>query len=496
MSQPLDTESRAVGRAVAESGATDAGKPVLDPKLLLVGPLLASLPFYPPNAGIMAKVLGSEVLVTVYVGSMLCACLFASAILVIYSRANLTWPGFRNPLLGIIIAAYGLSQTAFWGMAYTGAASTELLMATGILAGLAIGTVMCAWIVAFGHNFRTVLFHGGIACALSTAIIWLASVLPAGPAAALMALCALCGSASLLLIAPARYARYLETRVEPKGIMASMKAFLRLVWLPFLGFLVCCFMMSVFSYDIGGHVTSEHMGSLIAAVLAIGVCYIAGRSSLVAVVSYLVLPISMAICVLLGSFPEGSIPFLVGISTIYGPLFFVVIYALAAATSAVNSGEFPLPLVFGIAFFFAVAAMLGGLALGLEVADVTPQLGTALWTTVVLYAFVVFVSLAIRAYVKIVNPKLHEETAFDADRQSGPPQSDPSFETRLGQLAADHGLSKREREVFELIARGYGSPYIASALFISANTARTHTRNIYRKLGVSSRDEVLQLINE
>ncbi|MGB4868395.1 MAG: LuxR C-terminal-related transcriptional regulator, partial [Candidatus Promineifilaceae bacterium] len=48
-------------------------------------------------------------------------------------------------------------------------------------------------------------------------------------------------------------------------------------------------------------------------------------------------------------------------------------------------------------------------------------------------------------------------------------------------------LSERELEVLKLLATSLTGPEIAHELMISLNTMRTHTRNIYSKLGVNSR---------
>ncbi len=48
-------------------------------------------------------------------------------------------------------------------------------------------------------------------------------------------------------------------------------------------------------------------------------------------------------------------------------------------------------------------------------------------------------------------------------------------------------LSGREIEVLQLIAQGRTNKDIASALFLSLNTVKAHTRNINGKLGVHSR---------
>ena len=50
-------------------------------------------------------------------------------------------------------------------------------------------------------------------------------------------------------------------------------------------------------------------------------------------------------------------------------------------------------------------------------------------------------------------------------------------------------LSERELEVLQLIAEGLTNREIASRLFLSLNTVKAHTRNIYGKLGVHNRTQ-------
>lgn len=65
-----------------------------------------------------------------------------------------------------------------------------------------------------------------------------------------------------------------------------------------------------------------------------------------------------------------------------------------------------------------------------------------------------------------------------------------------GRLAAEGGLSEREQDVLAMMARGYAPAYIADALVISDSTVRTHVKAIYRKLGISSREELIGLVEK
>lgn len=70
------------------------------------------------------------------------------------------------------------------------------------------------------------------------------------------------------------------------------------------------------------------------------------------------------------------------------------------------------------------------------------------------------------------------------------PQDFASLDERCRELADIHGITERELDVFQQLARGRSKNYIAEELGISENTVRGHARNIYRKLDVHTRDEL------
>jgi len=56
-------------------------------------------------------------------------------------------------------------------------------------------------------------------------------------------------------------------------------------------------------------------------------------------------------------------------------------------------------------------------------------------------------------------------------------------------------LSAREKEVLDLLAKGYRNKEVADKLFISISTVKTHVHSIYEKLHVTSRIEAFNKMN-
>jgi DNA-binding NarL/FixJ family response regulator len=78
-------------------------------------------------------------------------------------------------------------------------------------------------------------------------------------------------------------------------------------------------------------------------------------------------------------------------------------------------------------------------------------------------------------------------------RYGEPPAPQPETPRRLELAAHGHGLlTKREREILDLVAEGLPNAEIGRRLWITEQTVKFHLSNVYRKLGVSNRTQASQ----
>lgn len=63
-------------------------------------------------------------------------------------------------------------------------------------------------------------------------------------------------------------------------------------------------------------------------------------------------------------------------------------------------------------------------------------------------------------------------------------------------FSSPYNLTPREKQILLLLLEGRNNPYIREKLNVSNNTLKTHLRNLYRKLSVNDRQELLSLYVE
>lgn len=61
-------------------------------------------------------------------------------------------------------------------------------------------------------------------------------------------------------------------------------------------------------------------------------------------------------------------------------------------------------------------------------------------------------------------------------------------------VARAYALSPRETDVLVAYAHGRNVAYLAEHLVLSSNTIRSHSKTLYTKLGVHSKQELIDLV--
>ena len=163
----------------------------------------------------------------------------------------------------------------------------------------------------------------------------------------------------------------------------------------------------------------------------------------------------------------------------------VMLLWLVLADIAHHSDHHPY-LIFGLGWGLYVGASYLGLVLVRLVAGgatMTAELGVALlWATGVVMAFC----------LETRDPDV--QRLFADLRTKVDPEEFASIDERCEQLGQQYGLTGREIDVLKLLAKGRSKIYIAETLYISENTVRGHSRRLYTKLGVHTRDELQAML--
>ncbi len=101
----------------------------------------------------------------------------------------------------------------------------------------------------------------------------------------------------------------------------------------------------------------------------------------------------------------------------------------------------------------------------------------------------VYLSVAEEHLLKLKNLMEMNGIPFE-QKMISPQETDSDSLPVFVKSKLDHfELSNRETEVMKELLKGYEYQDIADRLFISLETVRSHVKNIFRKLGVSSRAE-------
>lgn len=99
---------------------------------------------------------------------------------------------------------------------------------------------------------------------------------------------------------------------------------------------------------------------------------------------------------------------------------------------------------------------------------------------------ILFTGLGIWLALKLTKPKIETQII---EKEISVRSADFSVnEEAMNEL----GISKRELEVLQLMAEGLSNQEIAERLFVSLNTIKTHTSNLFEKLDVKRRTQAVE----
>lgn len=93
--------------------------------------------------------------------------------------------------------------------------------------------------------------------------------------------------------------------------------------------------------------------------------------------------------------------------------------------------------------------------------------------------------LPLASAIEIALYKNSQENAINAQKNL--------IDKKIKELTNAYQLTIREIDLLLFLIRGYDNAYIAKNLFISVNTVKYHTRNLYEKLDVKSRAELTSI---
>lgn len=176
------------------------------------------------------------------------------------------------------------------------------------------------------------------------------------------------------------------------------------------------------------------------------------------------------------------------LADVLGLSIYCIVLLLAWVVLARTTSLYQLPVLFtfGIGWSSLMAGSLAGTFLGGLVrtfADVTPRLLSV--------CTLVCVVLLFFAYLFLFTEK-------SMARLLGGPisQGKRPFHKRGHQIALDYNLTKREEEIMMLIAKGRTNARICEELGVTPGTVNTHLSNLYKKLDVHDRQEVIDLVEK
>lgn len=185
----------------------------------------------------------------------------------------------------------------------------------------------------------------------------------------------------------------------------------------------------------------------------------------------------------------------------------IAIFLIAALVQTFNSfntayiGEGVVDNVFGAEHNLFLSEKRIWDALGSVVGWALSTLVIFFWHTTVSERLFFLSSLVITVAIAVAFLKTYETGDFIelADIPDEEKREDGAFlnwEEACTTISQKYGLSPRESEIFVYLSKGRNRGFIAQEMFLSPNTVRSHTYNIYNKMGIHKQQQLISEVEE
>ena len=134
--------------------------------------------------------------------------------------------------------------------------------------------------------------------------------------------------------------------------------------------------------------------------------------------------------------------------------------------------------------------MLGQLVGGASTSVLVQQPDSAYWIQIT--ATIVSFVMLMAALLMLSNRNL--TTGWGIARPASAISPDGAIESVSQLLTVENNLTPRESEILALLARGRNRKFISEDLVVSEETIKSHVYSIYRKLGIHSQQELLDMV--
>jgi DNA-binding CsgD family transcriptional regulator len=277
----------------------------------------------------------------------------------------------------------------------------------------------------------------------------------------------------------------------------TLRSLLAVAGMPIGGLVACSFCLAVMRTQFATSFDLYIIAVLVVVLLLLGFSLLVRQVVNLRALHMAFLPLfailMLAAAVLTEQFGMGTRPLMFFIFLFY---MVAAIIALITLTAVANAGEFSTDLVFTVALFLFAATSTVGQGIAELISE--DMVGSATIVVTALYAIAALFVFYLRWFRGQRTDE--DDNAWLVDSKKANNNTDgeqgETDGTCCQRLACAYQLTAREAEILEMLSLGHRGPFISEALFISPNTVRTHIYNIYRKLGVNSREDILRITHD